>query len=63
MLEWMDAGGAYGALPPSAKMEVRDDLGACKCIRGVVAIADIKIGETIAEIPVSNASTVPTSYV
>ncbi|GAQ80830.1 hypothetical protein KFL_000630320 [Klebsormidium nitens] len=51
MLQWMEAGGTRGALPPSAKMEVLDDLGACKCIRGVAATHDIQIMETILEIP------------
>lgn len=53
MLQWMEAGGTRGALPPAAKIEVRDDLGACKCIRGVAATQDIKMLETIFEIPVS----------
>jgi hypothetical protein len=57
MLEWMEAGGSYGVLPPDAKVEVRNDLGICKCIRGVAATSDIELGETILEIPVRPVTT------
>jgi hypothetical protein len=39
--------------PSETKVEVRSDLGDCKCIRGAAATRDVSSEEIIFDVPVS----------